>query len=255
MTARRKQKKSTGGMKGFILLIVLTVGVLYLYQNAEQIFTPERIQAIANKTKAKASVEAKTPNWVAWELTRKETEGDEGRTNKFLPDPELPEPRVVTSDYTNSGYDRGHMAPAADMKWSKQAMKESFYMSNICPQNRKLNRDDWGDLEESCRKWADKYGTIYIACGPIYDSKSPKRIGESRVAVPDRFFKVVLVYNRKNPMAMGFLFENKANHQDLKNYMVTVDKVEEETGLDFFPKVPDSIEKRIESTLPEQVVF
>lgn len=295
MTARRKQKKSTGGMRGFILLIVLTVGVLYLYQNAEQIFTPERIQAIANKTKAKASVEPKdaetdtglslnleipktigkreeivikhlgytvsynnfykTPNWVAWELTRKETEGDEGRTNKFLPDPELPEPRVVTSDYTNSGYDRGHMAPAADMKWSKQAMKESFYMSNICPQNRKLNRDDWGDLEESCRKWADKYGTIYIACGPIYDSKSPKRIGESRVAVPDRFFKVVLVYNRKNPMAMGFLFENKANHQDLKNYMVTVDKVEEETGLDFFPKVPDSIENRIESTLPEQVVF
>ena len=295
MTARRKQKKSTGGMRGFILLIVLTVGVLYLYQNTEQIFTPERIQAIANKTKATASVEPKdaetdtglslnleipktigkreeivikhlgytvsynnfykTPNWVAWELTRKETEGDEGRTNKFLPDPELPEPRVVTSDYTNSGYDRGHMAPAADMKWSKQAMKESFYMSNICPQNRKLNRDDWGDLEESCRKWADKYGTIYIACGPIYDSKSPKRIGESRVAVPDRFFKVVLVYNRKNPMAMGFLFENKANHQDLKNYMVTVDKVEEETGLDFFPKVPDSIEKRIESTLPEQVVF
>ena len=193
----------------------------------------------------------KTPNWVAWELTRQETEGDEERTNKFLPDPELPEPRVTTSDYTRSGYDRGHMAPAADMKWSSRAMKESFYMSNICPQNRKLNRDDWGDLEESCRKWAEKYGTVHIACGPIYDTKSPKRIGKNRVAVPDRFFKVVLIYNRKNPMAMGFLFDNKAHHQNLKNYMVTVDKVEEETGLDFFPKVPDSIEERIESTVPD----
>ena len=134
-------------------------------------------------------------------------------------------------------------------------MKESFYMSNICPQNRKLNRDDWGDLEESCRKWAEKYGTVYIACGPIYDTKSPKRIGEHKVAVPDRFFKVVLIYNRKNPIAMGFLFENKAHHQHLKNYMVTVDQVEEATGLDFFSKVPDSIEKRIESTIPEGIDF
>lgn len=96
----------------------------------------------------------KTPNWVAWELTRKETEGKAERYDKFLPDPDLPEPRVEHSDYTRSGYDRGHMAPAADMKWSKKAMQESFYMSNICPQNQKLNRDDWGDLEDACRKWA-----------------------------------------------------------------------------------------------------
>ena len=291
--ARKNKKQSGGGLKGFILLAAVIVGALYIHQNGEKVFTPETAKAIENKTGTaeNAGTEAgddgfslqleipktirkrneivighvgytvsyndvyKTPNWVAWELTRKETAGDEGRTNKFLPDPKLPEPRVVTSDYTNSGYDRGHMAPAADMKWSKQAMKESFYMSNICPQNRKLNRDDWGDLEESCRKWAEKYGTVYIACGPIYDTKSPKRIGEHKVAVPDRFFKVVLIYNRKNPIAMGFLFENKAHHQDLRNYMVTVDQVEEATGLDFFSKVPDSIEKRIESTIPEGIDF
>ena len=85
----------------------------------------------------------KTPNWVAWELTRQETKGSEERKNRFVPDPDLPEPRVEHADYTRSGYDRGHMAPAADMKWSKKAMEESFYMSNICPQNQKLNRDDW----------------------------------------------------------------------------------------------------------------
>ena len=101
-----------------------------------------------------------------------------------------------------------------------------------------MNRDDWGDLEEKCREWAKKYGRVYIACGPIYDKDSPKRIGKHQVAVPDRFFKVVLIYNRKAPIAMGFLFENKAHHQNLKNYMVKVDQVEEETGLDFFSKLP-----------------
>ena len=193
----------------------------------------------------------KNPNWVAWELTREETKGETERYDKFMPDPDLPEPRVVHKDYTKSGYDRGHMAPAADMKWSKQAMIESFYMSNICPQTGNLNRGDWNDLEELCRDWAEKYGRIYIACGPIFDSKSPKRIGGHKVAVPDRFFKVVLIYNRKNPIAMGFIFRNIAHSQDIDKYMVTVDSVENVTGMDFFSKLPDDVENRIESIIPE----
>lgn len=291
--AKKRKKQAGGGLKGFILLAAIIIGALYLYQNDGKIFSPETIRTLTDKasvtenTKAKApdgryslqleipknirqrdetiithtgytvsyNHHYKTPNWVAWELTRQETTGEEGRTNQFLPDPSLPEPRVETSDYTHSGYDRGHMAPAADMKWSEKAMEESFYMSNICPQNRKLNRDDWGDLEEKCREWAKKYGRVYIACGPIYDKASPKRIGKHQVAVPDRFFKVVLIYNRKNPIAMGFLFENKAHHQNLKNYMVKVDQVEEETGLDFFSKVPDEVENRIESIVPEGIAF
>lgn len=193
----------------------------------------------------------KTPNWVAWELTREETQGKEDRKDKFVPDPDLPEPRVEHADYTRSGYDRGHMAPAADMKWSEEAMAQSFYMSNICPQNQKLNRDDWGDLEETCREWAKKYGRVYIVCGPIYDKKNPKRIGKHQVAVPDRFFKVVLIENRKNPMAMGFLFDNAAHHQALEKYMVTVDSVEAVTKLDFFSKLSDSVENRIETEIPD----
>lgn len=291
--AKKRKKQAGGGLKGFILLAAIIFGALYLYQNDGKIFSSETIRTLTDKASVTENTNAKapdgryslqleipktirqrdetiithtgytvsynhhykTPNWVAWELTRQETTGEEGRTNQFLPDPSLPEPRVETSDYTHSGYDRGHMAPAADMKWSKQAMKESFYMSNICPQNRKLNRDDWGDLEEKCREWAKKYGRVYIACGPIYDKASPKRIGKHQVAVPDRFFKVVLIYNRKNPIAMGFLFENKAHHQNLKNYMVKVDQVEEETGLDFFSKVPDEVENRIESIVPEGIAF
>lgn len=193
----------------------------------------------------------KNPNWVAWELTREETKGKTERYDKFMPDPDLPEPRVVHKDYTKSGYDRGHMAPAADMKWSKQAMIESFYMSNICPQTGNLNRGDWNDLEELCRDWAERYGRVYIACGPIFDSKSQKRIGEHKVAVPDRFFKVVLIYNRKNPIAMGFIFKNIAHSQDIDKYMVTVDSVENVTGMDFFSKLPDNVENRIESIIPK----
>ena len=186
-----------------------------------------------------------------WELTREETKGETERYDRFMPDPDLPEPRVVHKDYTKSGYDRGHMAPAADMKWNRQAMIESFYMSNICPQVGNLNRGDWNDLEELCRDWADKYGRIYIACGPIFDSKSPKRIGGHKVAVPDRFFKVILIYNRKNPIALGFIFKNIARSQDLEKYMVTVDSVENVTGMDFFSKLPDEVENRIESIIPQ----
>ena len=289
----RKKKKTTGGsLRGFALLLIVTAIALFVYQHQEgkawiNLPIGELKETAANSLSGSMEPQApssqleipvstrkrneirlkrtaftlsynndyKTPNWVAWELTRDETKGTESRKSKFEPDPNLPEPHVEHSDYTNSGYDRGHMAPAADMKWSEKAMEESFYMSNICPQNRKLNRDDWGDLEEKCREWAKKYGRVYIACGPIYDKASPKRIGKHQVAVPDRFFKVVLIYNRKNPIAMGFLFENKAHHQNLKNYMVKVDQVEEETGLDFFSKLPDDVENRIESIVESSFIY
>lgn len=289
----RKKKKTTGGsLRGFALLLIVTAIALFVYQHQEgkawiNLPIGELKETAANSLSGSMEPQApssqleipvstrkrneirlkrtaftlsynndyKTPNWVAWELTRDETKGTESRKSKFEPDPNLPEPRVEHSDYTNSGYDRGHMAPAADMKWSEKAMEESFYMSNICPQNRKLNRDDWGDLEEKCREWAKKYGRVYIACGPIYDKASPKRIGRHKVAVPDRFFKVVLIYNRKAPIAMGFLFENKARHQHLRNYMVSVDQIEETTGLDFFSKLPDDVENRIESIVPEGIAF
>ena len=195
----------------------------------------------------------KTPQWVAWELTKRETEGKEGRTDKFLPDPDVRGAKAYTGDYTKSGYDRGHMAPAADMKWSRQAMEESFYMSNICPQNPNLNRGDWNDLEEKSRQWAKKYGTVYITCGPIYDGKRPKRIGKNKVAVPDAFYKVILINDKKNPHATGFIFPNKAGHKPLKKYMVTVDSVEKRTDIDFFPALPDEIENRIEAELMQEL--
>lgn len=192
----------------------------------------------------------KTPQWVAWTLTRSEAAGTEPRAKKFRPDPMIRGAKAYTTDYKNSGYDRGHMAPAADMKWSEQAMEESFYMSNVCPQNRNLNRGDWKDLEDKTRDWAQRYGAVSVAAGPIYTSRRPLRIGANRVAVPDAFFKVLLVNYPRNPQAYGFVFANKAGSHPLTYYQLTVDDVESLAGMDFFPALPDEIEQRIEAQKP-----
>ena len=190
----------------------------------------------------------KTPQWVAWELTKKETQGKEERTNKFLPDPDVIGTQIVTNDYSGSGYDRGHMAPAADMKWSKQAMQESFYMTNICPQDHHLNTQDWNELETKSREWARRYGKVYIVCGPIYnDTRRREYIGTHRVQVPDAFFKAILIHSSKKNCALGFLFQNEAGERPLTEYLVSVNQLETITGIDFFPALPDELEEKLEA--------
>ena len=277
---RTKKKKQSSNKTLPLLIIAVLIGLMaYKYRLLEEkflkglpdIIPTEQTSALPSSAPADAleipvmqsrtggqlikrkgytlsyNADYKTPQWVAWELTGKETKGKEERTNKFLPDPDVRGAKAYSNDYTKSGYDRGHMAPAADMKWSKQAMAESFYMSNICPQNPNLNRGDWNDLEEKSRQWAKKYGAVYIACGPVYDHGKPKRIGNNKVAVPDAFYKVILINDSKTPQAIGFLFPNKAGHKPLKKYIVTVDSVEKRTGIDFFPALPDDVENRIEA--------
>jgi endonuclease G len=195
----------------------------------------------------------RTPQWVAWELTKKETQGTEERSNDFQPDPDVKGAKVVTKDYSHSGYDRGHMAPAADMKWSKKAMKESFYMSNICPQDHNLNTSDWSELENKSRQWARRYGKVYIVCGPIYNGKRNEYIGDHRVKVPDAFFKVVLINEKKKQCAMGFYFENEAGERKLQEYLVPVDRLEQLTGMDFFSALPDNLEDRLEAEIVDKL--
>ena len=190
----------------------------------------------------------RTPQWVAWELTKEETRGNEERNDEFLPDPQVIGTQVVTYDYSRSGYDRGHMAPAGDMKWDRQAMQESFYMSNICPQDHNLNKGDWNDLEIKTREWARRFGKVYIACGPIYQKgKNIQYIGDNRVAVPHSFFKAILFYRKNKPIALGFHFQNQPGHRPLQNYIVSIDSLEELTGMDFFSALPDEQENETES--------
>ena len=198
------------------------------------------------------------PNWVAYELTATEVAGDLPRKDKFRPDPAANGPQANKEDYRNSGWDRGHMAPAADMKWDAEAMGESCYFTNICPQNPQLNGGDWKELEEKCRKWAEKHGRIYIACGPIILGNEHGTIGANEVIIPDKFYKVVLARINGEYRGAGFIFHNSPLRKSkisgkppvnrpLESYLVPIDEVEAITGIDFFPALPADTQNRVES--------
>ena len=194
--------------------------------------------------------ETNLPNWVAWKLDKgRLVENVSRKGYKFNPDPDVDiKDAVVTQDYANSGYDRGHMCPAGDNRWSGEAMKESFYMTNICPQHPNLNGGDWHELEKACRRWAMN-GPIYIVCGPIlYKTPLYVPIGkEHKIRVPEAFFKVILAgVEEGKPRAIGFIYKNTAGNRPLESYVNSIDQVERLTGLDFFPALPDEVENRIE---------
>ena len=191
----------------------------------------------------------KIPNWVAYELTDEEVEGEVPRYDRFKPDPMVPENATAyTEDYKYSGYDRGHMAPAADMKWDEQVMRESFYLSNICPQNPNLNGGVWKDLEEQVRDLASQKGRIFVVCGPIVNDAN-ETIGANKVVVPQAFYKVLLQEDEEGLHAIGFIYENKSGRRPMSTYARTVDEVEEMTNINFFPSLPDNIERKIESDI------
>ena len=190
--------------------------------------------------------EMHVPNWVAYELTAEEADGREPRAGGFMVDPDV-DGCATPADYKNTGFDRGHMAPAADMKWSPEAMHESFYMTNIVPQARSLNSGTWGRLENKCRQRARKDSAIVIISGPVLTDKIEMHIGATGVAVPQRLFKVVMSPYSDPPQAIGFLIPNGTLKGGMEAYAVSVDSVETVTGHDFFSALPDDIENRIES--------
>lgn len=187
-------------------------------------------------------------NWVAYALTAEEaTSKVVERSNKFIPDPAVKGATAMNEDYTRTGYDRGHLAPAGDMKWSAKAMRESFYFSNICPQKPGLNRGIWKELEEQSRLWAKENGTLFIVTGPVITSEM-KRLGKNRVGVPEKFYKVLCYHTGKAYKTIGFIFENRDyKNQTLKSMAIPVDSVEKITQIDFFPQIPDAEERKAES--------
>ncbi len=191
--------------------------------------------------------EWRLPNWVAYSLTSSQTKGPVERYNKFMPDPYVKGASAQYWDYRSSKYDRGHMVPAGDMKWDRTAMEECFYLSNICPQNHTMNEGDWNYLENRVRGWANFFGEVYVVCGPIV-AEHPEVIGENCIAVPDSFYKVVLCNMRGEWNAIGFVMPNTAQQQPISSYCRTIDFVENITGIDFFHKLPDDVENRIEAS-------
>lgn len=189
----------------------------------------------------------KTPDWVAWELLGRETDGTTVRSDRFWQDADL-EGCPTTGDYARSGYDRGHLCPAAEQKWNPKAMEDCFVMANMCPQDHALNSGAWNTLENKERAWAQRDSAIVIVAGPIYEKSDTKRIGESLVRVPGAFFKVIVAPYADNPRGIGFVFPNMSSPGSMENYVTTIDDVEKLTGLDFFYNLPDDIEDKVEST-------
>ena len=189
------------------------------------------------------------PMAVAWYLTGPHTRGNSQRQQQsFRPDQDVKGSPVTTYDYMQSGYDRGHMCPAGDTKWNQKAQEETFLLTNICPQNHNLNKNDWNDVEQLCRQWARKYGCVYIVCGPVLRGTQHQQIGprQRRITVPEAFYKVVL-RTGKNPAAIGFLYDNRGQRQPMKQAVRSVDEIEQLTGFDFFSALDDSTERRIEA--------
>lgn len=187
----------------------------------------------------------RTPNWVAWELLGDETAGVHSRSDKFWQDQALAD-CPESGDYTRSGYDRGHMCPAADQKWSDRAMQDCFVMANMCPQAHALNAGAWKTLEEKERQWAQRDSALVIVAGPVYDASDIKTIGKNPVRVPSAFFKVLLAPYADPPRAIGFVYPNMSAPGNMQQYAMSVDAVEELTGFDFFAALPDDVEDQVE---------
>ena len=273
MTAKRTRgrksakKSSNNSLKSIVvafLAVILVAGLIWAINNTEtsrqsdnptiaceallKVVAPGNIdEQIVDYTGFTVSFNEsmRIPNYVTYELTASETDGEETRMRKFLQDPNVagcPEHK----DYTNSGYDRGHMAPAADMKWSKDAMRDCFYLTNICPQNQKLNREAWQALEEKTRAWAVRDGKLIVIVGPIV-SNHPQRLA-SGIAIPEGFFKVLLATNVEPMRAIAFIYKNQSGQKNMSQQAVSIDSVEEITGLDFFSSLPDEKETPLEKS-------
>ena len=189
--------------------------------------------------------EYKIPRWVRYELLASETDGVWSRKGlKFTPDPSVSFPQAEDYDYRGSGWSRGHMAPAADFKWSSTAMIESFYFTNCCPQNLELNSGQWSTLEKKVRDWANRYGSLTVYTGPIVLDNAYGTIGYNKVVVPDAFFKAILA----GEQSIAFVMYNHNNNENLQKCAMSVDDLEALTGIDFFAELDDDFENRVEAT-------
>lgn len=187
------------------------------------------------------------PEWVAYKLTEEQLSGDRvSRTDNFKEDPLISTGSASLSDYKSTGYDRGHLAPAADFAWSLESMKESFYMSNMSPQTPGFNRGIWKVLEEQVRDWAIEHDELYIVVGPIYRGKVAT-VGKNKVAIPTAYYKAILDITPPDIKAIGFIMPNAKSKEELETFVVSLDEIEKQADLDLFPILPDDLEKQLEA--------
>ena len=234
-------------MKGIILIfLVLIINPTFAnFQNlmplpAKDIVRHTYYSLSYNETNEQA-------NWVYYTLTDSMVLNSGEERGNFKMDKLVITGSAKTSDYTKTGYDRGHLCPAADMGFNPIAMDESFLMSNISPQAPDFNRGIWKELETTVRNWVIKEHQLYIVTGPVFkDCKGV--IGKEEVLVPGYFFKII--YDpTDDPKMIAFVFPNEKSNRPLTDFVVTTDKAEQLTGFDFFSQLPDEQENKFEETI------
>jgi endonuclease G len=191
---------------------------------------------------------AEQAEWVVYELTRQRLELPWAqRPNTFRPDPEVETESATPRDYNGSGYDKGHLCAAADMAFDPLAIDETFFMSNISPQDPAFNGGIWRELEELSRDWARRSQVLYMVTGPVLRQPPVSRIGFSKVVVPAMYYKVLLAPQQRR--AIAFLMPNAVSTRPVMEYACTVDVVEQQTGLDFFPQLLRGPDEALEASI------
>jgi len=190
------------------------------------------------------------PEWVAYELTKASIQAPNvKRSGDFRTDQSIRSKSATKYDYKRSGYDRGHLVPAGDMAFSRQAMSETFFMSNMSPQVRNFNGGAWRELEETVRDWAYKNKHLYVVTGPIFKNNIGT-IGENKVTIPGYYFKILLDNREPDRKAIAFIMPNESTDERLGEFAVTIDEVERQTGLNFFDELlVDKEEERLEGVI------
>lgn len=183
--------------------------------------------------------------WVAYELSKSDLSRNNFKRPYFIEDKKVKTKSADWRNYKNSGFDRGHLVPAGDRKMSVEAYNETFFTSNISPQDRDFNSGIWNRLEQKVRYWADKYDGVYVVTGGVLKGNM-KTIGDEDVSVPNEFYKIVVDVSDNNYKAIAFVIPNKPSSQSFYEYAVSIDEIETKTGIDFFPNLPDSIENNLE---------
>lgn len=188
--------------------------------------------------------------WTAHVLNRSELQQKwSERNDDFRADPQVKTQSATDDDYRGSGYDRGHLVPRADMAWDAEKASETFYMSNISPQARQFNQGVWRELEELTRDWANRFERLYVVTGPVMTQDPKGTIGrQNKVAVPAAYYKVLLDLDNPEQKGIGFIIPNQVSFDPLYDYAMSIDQVENATGLDFFADLmPAGLEQQIEA--------
>ncbi len=234
----------------FNRVICATLLTIFIAAPASAKYAPKTKGELIEHTHFKLDYneEHEQPNWVYYMLTKENLSGGEERSNAFKADPKVSTKSATTADYAKSGYDRGHLCPAADMTQSETAMRETFYMSNMSPQAPSCNRGIWKSSETYVRKLVadqtNRTDTLYIVTGPIFRDNIGA-IGKNNVTIPGHYYKVA--YCPTTQKMWAFVIPNEKSDQPLDSFRTTVDNVEELIGFDLYHQLPTELQNRLES--------